>query len=814
MKKIITFILFLLFQAGVFAGNIIIDGKSYTIDTVANFKAGPGSYYTAVELRGYKRLNIFFLKVDLTNPYITYRTALGRDSIYGTERPTATAARKSKAGAVYFAGTNGDFYDTGATYNGMPTGASMFAGEVGTRPINFPVMAFDQNKVPYIGTLTFSGMTSCKGVNFPISHANHVRNTNELVLFNSLNGKYTHTNAFGTEVQVQLQQGETWGVNKMVKATVIKTEQNKGNMQIPAGYAVLSGHGTAATYLNTFAVGDEVNITQNVNINGVANPYSEVVGGDHRTMMLRDGAPTTDQIWTDLHPRTAFGYSQDKKTVIQCVVDGRGISVGVSTKELAEIMLSAGAYEAINLDGGGSSCLFLKDFGPMNTTSDGSERAVANGVFAVSTAPADNAIADIQPYETTIRLPHYGVFRPKFLGYNQYEMLINKDVQGVVLTCTPELGYINSQGEFVASGGIDGILTATYNGNITTKVNIHIVQDAQIFMRLDSVLIDSRFEYPIEVQSVIGLNTMTVFPASLTWTVADPTVCTAADGVLKGLKNGTTMVVGNLGTFRDSIKVKVEIPESGRIIFDTFEAENWALDASSALSATLSTANRPEGWDHGSVVNYTFKTTRAPYIKLIRKIPLYSLPDTLKLRLNLGNIALTKVVFTLRTNKSTQNVSKEFTVLPNTGDTEIAFPLSLFFNTTDISIFPVWFENVNFYLVTQTENQSYSLAVKDIMLCYKDYVISYTSPEKLSLFQVYPNPVKDGNQFTLRISDELKMTEMKINIYNTNGQLVFSKVFGIPQTNELKIPVRQTPGTYFLEVSSGGKAETIKMVVR
>ena len=272
MRKVYVLFVLLISLSSLFAGNIVIDGKSYTIDTVANFKAGPGSYYTAVELRGYKRLNVFFLKVDLTNPYITYRTALGRDSIYGTERPTATAARKSKAGAVYFAGTNGDFYDTGTTYNGMPTGASMFGGEVGTRPINYPVMAFDQNKVPYIGTLTFSGTTSCKGVDFAISHANHVRNTNELVLYNQLNGKYTHTNAFGTEVQIQLQQGETWGVNKTVKATVTKTEQNKGNMQIPAGYAVLSGHGTAATYLNTFAVGDEVTVTQHVTFIGAANP--------------------------------------------------------------------------------------------------------------------------------------------------------------------------------------------------------------------------------------------------------------------------------------------------------------------------------------------------------------------------------------------------------------------------------------------------------------------------------------------------------------------------------------------------------------
>lgn len=813
MRKLYTSFLFLFILSGVFAGNIVIDGKSYTIDTVANFKVGPGSYYTAVELRGYKRLNIFFLKVDLNNPYITYRTALGRDSIYGTERPTTTATRKSKEGAVYFAGTNGDFYDTGSTYNGMPTGASMFEGEVGTGPISTPVMSFDSNKVPYIGTLTLTGRVTCKGAYLSISHANHVRSTNELVLYNQLNGKYTHTNAFGTEVLVQLQQGETWGVNKTVKVNVIKIEQNKGNMQIPAGYAVLSGHGTAATYLNSFSVGDEVAITQNVNINGVANPYSEVVGGDHRTMMLRNGIPTTDQIWNELHPRTAFGYSQDKKTVIQCVVDGRGISVGVNTKELAEIMLSAGAYDAINLDGGGSSCLFVKNFGPMNKTSDGSERAVANGVFVVSTAPTDNTITEIRPYETTIRLPQYGVLRPKYLGYNQYGMLINKDVQGVVLNCSPELGYINGQGQFVASGGIDGVLNATYNGNITTTANIHIVQDAEIFMRLDSVLIDSRFEYPVEVQSTIGINTMTVYPASLTWIVKDPSICSVTNGVLKGLKNGTTMVIGNLGSFSDTINVKVEIPESGRIIFDKFIPDRWKLEASSALNATLCTTNLPVGWDHGAAVNYTYVTTRAPYIKLLNKNLLYSLPDTFKLRLNVGDIALTKVVFTLRANNSAQNVSKEFTSVQNNADTEISFPMSLFFNVADIAAFPVWFENVNFYLGVQTVNQAYTLAVKDIVLCYKGYTVSYTSPEKMDIFQVYPNPLK-GNMLNVKL---IKPDEGAINVqmFDASGRLMMSQKLEADFNGNASLPVSGIPsGTYFLQLEQSGKSASVKLMLQ
>jgi exopolysaccharide biosynthesis protein len=57
--------------------------------------------------------------------------------------------------------------------------------------------------------------------------------------------------------------------------------------------------------------------------------------------------------------------------------------VGVSLDELAEIMLKLGCTDAVNLDGGGSSTLVLRDpeTGELKTAnhpSDGRERAVAN----------------------------------------------------------------------------------------------------------------------------------------------------------------------------------------------------------------------------------------------------------------------------------------------------------------------------------------------------------------------------------------------------------------------------------------------------
>lgn len=60
---------------------------------------------------------------------------------------------------------------------------------------------------------------------------------------------------------------------------------------------------------------------------------------------------------------------------------------------------------ALNLDGGGSSGMYLNKFDLMNTPSDGHERAVSNGIFAVDLSASDDVIAEILPYEKTVMLP-------------------------------------------------------------------------------------------------------------------------------------------------------------------------------------------------------------------------------------------------------------------------------------------------------------------------------------------------------------------------------------------------------------------------
>ena len=71
------------------------------------------------------------------------------------------------------------------------------------------------------------------------------------------------------------------------------------------------------------------------------------------------------------------------------VVDGRGDSIGATHSEMAALMKEYGAYEALHLDGGGSSTMVVQtvdDAAPQlqNTPSDGAQRKVIASVGALT----------------------------------------------------------------------------------------------------------------------------------------------------------------------------------------------------------------------------------------------------------------------------------------------------------------------------------------------------------------------------------------------------------------------------------------------
>ena len=108
----------------------------------------------------------------------------------------------------------------------------------------------------------------------------------------------------------------------------------------------------------------------------------EVIGGN--TILVRDGVVVPHKTKVR-HPRTVVGLDGTETKLTILVVDGRkpGIAVGMSYDELAAEMLRLGCKEALNLDGGGSSVMAVRDSATgelkiLNEPTDGRERAVVN----------------------------------------------------------------------------------------------------------------------------------------------------------------------------------------------------------------------------------------------------------------------------------------------------------------------------------------------------------------------------------------------------------------------------------------------------
>lgn len=121
--------------------------------------------------------------------------------------------------------------------------------------------------------------------------------------------------------------------------------------------------------------------------------FVEAVSG--RATLVQDGLVYKWGSDVPLEPRTAIGVSEDGLKVYMLVVDGRNFtySNGIDYQHMSEIFLALGAYDAINLDGGGSSTFFTRTtsdftddrFEIRNWPSDngGAERNVANGLLVI-----------------------------------------------------------------------------------------------------------------------------------------------------------------------------------------------------------------------------------------------------------------------------------------------------------------------------------------------------------------------------------------------------------------------------------------------
>ena len=77
-------------------------------------------------------------------------------------------------------------------------------------------------------------------------------------------------------------------------------------------------------------------------------------------ILVMNGEIAGDISGSGVNPRTAIGQRADG-AVLMLAIDGRQThSIGATYEDVAEIMLDYGAVNAMNLDGGSSTCMYFE----------------------------------------------------------------------------------------------------------------------------------------------------------------------------------------------------------------------------------------------------------------------------------------------------------------------------------------------------------------------------------------------------------------------------------------------------------------------
>ena len=222
----------------------------------------------------------------------------------------------------------------------------------------------------------------------------------------------------------------------------------------------------------------------------------EAVGG--HIFLVKNGeiaVTTSADYYNSRASRTCVGITADGKVVLM-VLDGRQepVSAGGSAEEIAQIMLDAGCYTAINLDGGGSTTFAAKEEGAdsvtvVNRPSDGYERSVSSSLLVVSTAKTSNEFDHARLSTDTDYLT---------IGSSLQVTVSGVSVSGNAAEI-PEGAFLRISDESIATLSED-VITAAANGDVTVEL---VVGDTVVGSKTLHVVVPDSLVFEKENLSVI-----------------------------------------------------------------------------------------------------------------------------------------------------------------------------------------------------------------------------------------------------------------------------------------------------------------------
>jgi hypothetical protein len=342
-----------------------------------NRAVAPGVTFRALERPG--PLRVFVVEADLTKADADL--ALAGGDVPGLAKVSAIVKETEARGRKALAAVNGDYC---APLN-APLGAVILSGEVAatsTRPRwDTFFLGADGKALIAPADARATAVLPRPGPNSPAKPAaplpleiNREPEGDGLVLFTRRFGRTTPPAGNAAEAVLAgddfpLEEDET------LKARVESVSDAAGKgTPIPERGAVLAGRGNSADLVRALKPGGVVTLA--FNQPGVTRARfatggvpAIVRGGKPLSEADMAKRPMKEGFIRAKHPRTAIGWAKGKLVLV--VVDGRSKeSLGIDLPALADLMVSLGCTEAMNLDGGGSTTMWVSGAGVVNTPSD------------------------------------------------------------------------------------------------------------------------------------------------------------------------------------------------------------------------------------------------------------------------------------------------------------------------------------------------------------------------------------------------------------------------------------------------------------
>lgn len=559
--------------------------------------------------------------VDMTQPDLVLEAEKGQKSIFKRETVISMTRRLFKPARRPVAGINADFW----AGNSAPINLFVDEGMIwrspwkGERGQRRSIFAFDEQGNFAIGQPEFRAALRQKGgtesieigdINFPQEGAEAVAYTWPL------GEKAPAPPEGGTQVVLRLARAE-WVPNAPAEAVVHEVGA-AGEAALAPDRVVLHLRNPAPAWLRP---GAQVVLDARLDnvpgkVLGVVGGGPQLVeGGENVVMQAHTREGIALSFVTTRHPRTAVGIMPDGKTVVFVVVDGRqpSLSRGIGLEELADYMKSLGVKTAMNLDGGGSSTMVVRDE-VVNFPSDaGGPRSVTNALVVSRTAPVGPlAMLEIAP--RNVLIPTASRIPLRVNGYDdgyepvpvwndwvvEYKVIAgDAAVTGGILEVGEKMGTVTVQ---ATARPRDFLRRLTGAGGPTATASYDIATPVGIELHPWAMLLDEGDEKTVRLTLQSGQGRPFWHdPALAQWTWPAGIV-SMSDGALKAHSPGSGMLTARIGDLEARMPFAVgRFRETLAEGFEQLPAANmseWIVAANhdpEKTAITLDTSRQREG---------------------------------------------------------------------------------------------------------------------------------------------------------------------------------------------------------------------------